>query len=159
MKCLLIASALAIPTQASADAADDLVARGAYLATVMDCAGCHMPRGSDGAPLFESGLSGGTVGFEIPGLGVGWAPNLSPSDTGLVHASAWDAISAWILIASWSIWNPMEFYPSTTAWFSIPSPWLEQSETAAAIVLRQTFTIRPTVPSDQNTRIDPAGMQ
>lgn len=83
MKRLLIVGVLAIPTQASADAADDLVARGAYLATVMDCAGCHMPRGSDGAPLFESGLSGGTVGFEIPGLGVVWAPNLTPSDTGL----------------------------------------------------------------------------
>jgi mono/diheme cytochrome c family protein len=53
------------------------------IATVMDCAGCHMPRGSDGAPIFEAGLSGGTVGFEIPGMGIFWAPNLTPSETGL----------------------------------------------------------------------------
>jgi hypothetical protein len=42
-----------------------------------------MPRGADGAPIFEAGLSGGTVGFEIPGMGIFWAPNLTPSETGL----------------------------------------------------------------------------
>lgn len=85
MRCLPIIGILAaaIPTHASADTAADLVARGAYLATVMDCAGCHMPRGSDGAPLFEAGLSGGNVGFEIPGMGIFWAPNLTPIETGL----------------------------------------------------------------------------
>lgn len=61
----------------------DTVERGAYLAQIMDCAGCHMPRGTDGAPIFEAGLSGGTVGFEIPGLGVFWAPNLTPDASGL----------------------------------------------------------------------------
>lgn len=29
------------------DGAADAIARGKYLATVMDCAGCHMPRGAD----------------------------------------------------------------------------------------------------------------
>ncbi len=59
------------------------IERGAYLARIMDCAGCHMPRGSDGIPMVEAGLSGGTVGFEIPGMGVFWAPNLTSSETGL----------------------------------------------------------------------------
>lgn len=76
------ALALALATQGAAAAADP-VADGAYLARIMDCAGCHMPRGADGAPIFEAGLSGGTVGFEIPGLGVFWAPNLTPSAGGL----------------------------------------------------------------------------
>lgn len=65
------------------DGAADAIARGKYLATVMDCAGCHMPRGADGVPIFEAGLSGGTVGFEIPGMGIFWPPNLTPDASGL----------------------------------------------------------------------------
>lgn len=61
----------------------DLVARGAYLARIMDCAGCHMPRGTDGAPIVEKGLSGGTVGFELSGLGIFWPSNLTPHETGI----------------------------------------------------------------------------
>ena len=61
----------------------DAVERGAYLARIMDCAGFHMPRAADGAPIVEAGLSGGSVGFEIPGLGIFWAPNLTPADSGL----------------------------------------------------------------------------
>lgn len=61
----------------------DPVERGAYLVGVMDCAGCHMPRGPEGAPIESAGLSGGNVGFEIPGLGIFWAPNLTPLETGL----------------------------------------------------------------------------
>jgi mono/diheme cytochrome c family protein len=79
----LIIGLVSLPTLTNAETPDDLTARGAYLATVMDCAGCHMPRGSDGMPLFHAGLSGGTVGFEIPGMGIFWAPNLTPADTGL----------------------------------------------------------------------------
>jgi mono/diheme cytochrome c family protein len=86
MKSSLPFFALAVlllgPATAKADQAE-LIARGEYLATVMDCAGCHMPRGSDGVPIFEAGLSGGNVGFEIPGIGVVWPPNLTPSKTGL----------------------------------------------------------------------------
>ena len=62
---------------------ESLIERGAYLATVMDCASCHMPRDSDGIQLFEARLSGGNVGFEIPGMGIFLAPNLTPSKTGL----------------------------------------------------------------------------
>ncbi|HMQ93041.1 MAG TPA: hypothetical protein PKA33_06260 [Amaricoccus sp.] len=64
----LVAGALGIGA-AKADPSDP-IARGAYLATVMDCAGRHIPRGADGAPLVEAGLSGGSVGFEIWGVGV-----------------------------------------------------------------------------------------
>ena len=83
MNRLLIIGLVSLPTLTNAETLNDLAARGSYLATVMDCAGCHMPRGSDGVPLFNAGLSGGTVGFEIPGMGIFWAPNLTPSDTGL----------------------------------------------------------------------------
>jgi mono/diheme cytochrome c family protein len=57
--------------------------RGKYLVTVMDCAGCHMPRGANGVPMAEKGLSGGNVGFEIPGMGIFWPSNLTPDETGL----------------------------------------------------------------------------
>ena len=63
--------------------ADPRIDRGAYLASIMDCAGCHMPRAPDGMPIFEAGLSGGTVGFEIPGMGIFWPPNLTPDASGL----------------------------------------------------------------------------
>lgn len=79
---ILLVANLATPVLAEGPASD-LIARGAYLAKIMDCAGCHMPRGSDGAPIFEAGLSGGTVGFEIPGLGIFWPPNLTPDASGL----------------------------------------------------------------------------
>lgn len=59
------------------------IERGKYLAQIMDCAGCHMPRGGDGAPIADAGLSGGNIGFEIPGLGIFWPPNLTPDETGL----------------------------------------------------------------------------
>ena len=59
------------------------VERGGFLVGIMDCAGCHLPRGPEGAPIESAGLSGGNVGFEIPGLGIFWAPNLTPSETGL----------------------------------------------------------------------------
>jgi len=74
----------ATATTARAETPDaDLVARGAYLGRIMDCAGCHMPRDADGHPDFEAGLSGGTVGFELPGLGTFWPSNLTPHSTGL----------------------------------------------------------------------------
>lgn len=74
----------ATATTARAETPDaDLVARGSYLGRIMDCAGCHMPRDADGLPEFEAGLSGGTVGFEIPGQGTFWPSNLTPHTTGL----------------------------------------------------------------------------
>lgn len=78
---LLVAGLLAVASSGAAGA--DEAGRGAYLARIMDCAGCHMPRGPDGAPVVDAGLSGGNVGFEIPGLGIFWPPNLTPDATGL----------------------------------------------------------------------------
>lgn len=80
----LVLALMAALTSHSARAADAaLVERGAYLARIMDCAGCHMPRDKTGAPVVEAGLSGGNVGFELPGTGIFWPPNLTPSPAGL----------------------------------------------------------------------------
>ncbi|ADZ71006.1 c-type cytochrome [Polymorphum gilvum] len=80
---LLMLASLATAPALAGDPSTDLIERGKYLATIMDCAGCHMPRGNDGTPVVEAGLSGGTVGFEIPGLGIFWPPNLTPDPSGL----------------------------------------------------------------------------
>lgn len=90
---LLAASLLMLALlPAKADASD--VTRGAYLASIMDCAGCHMPRDGGGVPIVGAGLSGGTVGFEIPGLGAFWPPNLTPHETGLAGWKAGDIVNA-----------------------------------------------------------------
>ncbi|WP_372841119.1 cytochrome c [Phaeovulum sp.] len=92
---LILSVAALAATPSRAEQPDtDLIARGAYLGTIMDCAGCHMPRGPDGAPIVEAGLSGGTVGFEIPGLGTFWPSNLTPDKTGLGGWSGDDIIRA-----------------------------------------------------------------
>ena len=44
---------------------------------------CHSGRGPDGAVDPAQFLTGATVGFEIPGLGVFWPPNLTSDPTGL----------------------------------------------------------------------------
>ena len=77
----VLACAVLVPTVAPA--AEDPVARGEYLARIMDCGGCHTPRGPDGALDASRPLAGGTVGFEVPGLGVFWPPNLTNHATGL----------------------------------------------------------------------------
>lgn len=65
-------------------AGDDLVARGEYLARIMLCADCHSPLGEDGTPDLTRQMSGASMGFEVPGLGVFFPPNLTPhAETGL----------------------------------------------------------------------------
>lgn len=69
---------------ATAARADDAVARGAYLVHVMGCGDCHTPGVFLGKPDFAHALSGSDVGFEVPGLGIHWGPNLTPDkETGL----------------------------------------------------------------------------
>jgi len=80
-RILLAAALCAHAVGAQAESPD--IERGSYLARMMDCAGCHMPRDANGAPLVEAGLSGGTIGFEIPGVGIFWPPNLTPVKSGL----------------------------------------------------------------------------
>ena len=61
-------------------------ARGEYLARIMDCGGCHTPGALLGAPEMDKYLSGGNVGFAIPGLGIFYPPNLTSDETG---AGSW----------------------------------------------------------------------
>jgi mono/diheme cytochrome c family protein len=82
---------------AGAGETDDPVARGAYLARIMVCADCHSPRGPDGAPMPEAGLIGGNVGFEIPGAGIVWGPNLTAAGEG---AGSWTTEEIVVAITS-----------------------------------------------------------
>jgi mono/diheme cytochrome c family protein len=68
-----------------AQAADPAaVARGKYLVTLMSCTDCHTPGYFLGKPDFTRSLGGSEVGFELPGLGVFYGPNLTPdNETGL----------------------------------------------------------------------------
>ncbi len=83
LPALMSIAAVATEDTAIAKDTEAEISRGAYLATVMDCGGCHMPRGADGAPITSAGMSGGNVGFEIPGLGIFWPSNLTQDETGL----------------------------------------------------------------------------
>ncbi len=67
----------------SAQADEALVQRGAYLAAIMDCAGCHTPHGPQGPDMTQA-LHGANYGFQLPGLGTFVPPNLtSDKATGL----------------------------------------------------------------------------
>lgn len=89
---LMLAGALATPSLA-ADTAQ--VKRGAYLAAIMDCGGCHTPGIFLGKPDASRPLGGSEVGFQIPGLGIFYPPNLTPDvETGLGRWSADDIIKA-----------------------------------------------------------------
>lgn len=92
------ALALALTTStamAGTVATPEILARGQYLATIMDCNGCHTPGSMMGKPDFEHALSGGDVGFQIPGLGIFWPPNLtSDAETGLGTWSEDDIVKA-----------------------------------------------------------------
>src|SRR5690606_12073504 len=52
-------------------------------ASIMDCEGCHSGRTPEGAIDPDQHLTGGTIGFELPGLGIFWPPNLTRSAEGL----------------------------------------------------------------------------
>jgi len=69
---------------ASANAAEPEVLRGKYLVSVIPCTDCHTPGAFFGKPDVKRYLAGSDVGFEVPGLGVFYAPNLTPDEgTGL----------------------------------------------------------------------------
>ena len=60
------------------------VARGKYLASIMDCTGCHTAGSLIGQPDPKRFLAGSEIGFGVPGLGVFYPPNLTPDrETGL----------------------------------------------------------------------------
>jgi mono/diheme cytochrome c family protein len=84
---LLGAAVLAGTTAPPADGAGpsrDRLKRGEYLTTIMDCAGCHTPGVFLGKPDPQRVLGGSEVGFQLPGLGTFFPPNLTPDpETGL----------------------------------------------------------------------------
>ena len=87
---VLAATAFAPPALAQND-----VARGKYLATVMDCTGCHTGGALIGQPDAKRYLAGSEIGFAVPGLGVFYPPNLTPDrDTGLGAWSAAEIVAA-----------------------------------------------------------------
>jgi mono/diheme cytochrome c family protein len=75
--------------------AEDPVARGKYLVTIMGCGDCHTPGYFLGKPDMAHPLSGSDVGFEMPGAGIHWPPNLTPDpETGLGKWSDEEIITA-----------------------------------------------------------------
>jgi mono/diheme cytochrome c family protein len=71
-------------TFGNANAAETQVQRGKYLVSIEPCTDCHTPGYFLGKPDMARYLGGSDVGFEVPGLGVFYAPNLTPDDeTGL----------------------------------------------------------------------------
>jgi mono/diheme cytochrome c family protein len=89
---LVLAGAIA---SASSTSAQDSVKRGEYLVTIMDCGGCHTPGYLLGKPDMQRFVGGSDVGFQIPGLGIFYPPNLTPDlTTGLGKWSSADIIKA-----------------------------------------------------------------
>jgi mono/diheme cytochrome c family protein len=69
--------------------------RGEYLATIMDCGGCHTTGALAGQPDPKMHLAGLMIGFGIPNVGVFWPPNLtSDRETGLGSWSEADIVKA-----------------------------------------------------------------
>ena len=84
----IAAAAVCLPLYlpwASSHAADPAaVVRGKYLVTIASCHDCHTPGFFLGKPELVRYLGGSDVGFELPGLGVFYGPNLTPDKaTGL----------------------------------------------------------------------------
>jgi mono/diheme cytochrome c family protein len=91
----LAAAGFAALLASTAANADDMIKRGEYLAKIMDCTGCHTRGALAGKPEPEFHLAGSTIGFEIPGLGYFYPPNLtSDAETGLGKWSEAEIIKA-----------------------------------------------------------------
>ncbi len=75
--------------------AETQVERGQYLAHIMDCGGCHHTGAFTPKPNIETPLAGSDIGFELPGMGVFYPPNLTPdAETGLGTWSDAEIIAA-----------------------------------------------------------------
>lgn len=91
----MVGLALAIGLLAGTAAAEETVKRGAYLATIMDCHGCHTGGALAGRPDPALHLAGSGIGFGIPELGIFYPPNLTPDvETGLGGWSEEDIATA-----------------------------------------------------------------
>jgi mono/diheme cytochrome c family protein len=81
--CLAVAIGAPASSLASAAVAQE-IERGKYLVALGGCFDCHTPGYFLGKPDMTRYLGGSEVGFEIPGLGVFYGPNLTPDkETGL----------------------------------------------------------------------------
>lgn len=80
----VVAALAALAPILAAPAAGDDLDRGRYLATIMVCGDCHTGGSMMGKPDPARYLAGSEVGFELPGLGIFYPPNLtSDVETGL----------------------------------------------------------------------------
>ena len=80
----LVASSPAAAQSAKSPTTRAEIARGKYLVGFGGCIDCHTPGYFFGKPDMPRALAGSEVGFEIPGLGVFYGPNLTPDkETGL----------------------------------------------------------------------------
>lgn len=69
---------------ASCATAETPVERGQYLVNLGGCMDCHTPGYFLGKPDMARYLGGSEVGFEIPGVGVFYGPNITPDkETGI----------------------------------------------------------------------------
>lgn len=80
---VLAGSVACIALSSAARADEAQLTRGAYLASIMDCMGCHTPRTPEGEPVPGMHLAGSQLGFDMGPLGIYWPPNLTPDPTGL----------------------------------------------------------------------------
>jgi mono/diheme cytochrome c family protein len=91
----VLAATSALVLSSTAFAADAALERGAYLARIMDCGGCHTTGALRGQPDPALYLAGADVGFEVPGLGIFYPPNLTGDvETGLGGWSAAEIVAA-----------------------------------------------------------------
>jgi mono/diheme cytochrome c family protein len=88
-------SLLGVASMATGQSTQERVKRGQYLASLMDCGGCHTSGALLGKPDPQHYLAGSEVGFQIPGLGIFYPPNLtSDRETGLGAWSEADIVKA-----------------------------------------------------------------
>ena len=74
---IAIAASAALPAGGTGPS-QEVVERGRYLTSIMDCSGCHTPGALGGKPDTDRRLGGSDIGFKIPSLGTFYPPNLTP---------------------------------------------------------------------------------
>jgi mono/diheme cytochrome c family protein len=85
-ECAAFAGVLLLTATLSGAARADQaqIDRGRYLTQIGGCSDCHTPGYFFGNPDMTRFLGGSDVGFEVPGVGIVYGPNLTPDDeTGL----------------------------------------------------------------------------
>ncbi|HYG87819.1 MAG TPA: cytochrome c [Azospirillum sp.] len=88
---LLLFAALA----AASPFSREQIKRGEYLATIMDCSGCHTTGALQGKPDPKRHLGGSQVGFQIPDLGTFYPPNITQDpDAGIGRWTEADIVQA-----------------------------------------------------------------